>query len=78
MDDLTLSTKEICPIMVDVVNAMLEAGIDVTETKNAFALFSVGHAMLLEAGVTPFDDDVQQGTEMLSDAFTDALVKKYG
>ena len=52
-DEITISTKEICPIMAEVTNALIEAGIGFDDSKVAVAVAALGVAMIEEKGLLP-------------------------
>lgn len=72
-DTFTLSTKEICPIMADVMNAMLVANLDFSERKIAVAVAALGVALVTAQGLDPSGGDMIEGLDMLAQHFLDGI-----
>ncbi|ABN75782.1 hypothetical protein [Cereibacter sphaeroides] len=77
-ETFTLNTKEICPIMADVLSALIMSEVDINSRAVRVAVAALGIALIQEEGMDSSADDVTDGLNMLAGAFTGALEKKYG
>lgn len=74
-ENMTVNTKEICPMMVDVLNALINADFDPTNRKGAIAVAALGVALMDEAGLDPKDEGLIDALEMLSHHFLVGLAE---
>lgn len=74
----TMTTKDICPLMVDVLNALVRSGVDIDCREGRIAVAALGTALLQELGMEPASEGTAQGLVVMANAFLNALEKKYG
>lgn len=77
-ETFTVNTKEICPIMANVVNLFMYENMEIDDMQTAIAVAALGVMLLQGHGIDPADQDMIEALEMLSEAFSNSLVKKYG
>lgn len=77
-EQFTVSTKVICPLMADVMNAMIAADMILDDRAVAIAVAALGTALVQEQGMDPSDQDMIEALDMLAHHFSVAVERKYG